>query len=54
MEDLKLSEIKEICLKHQKQNCDCESCKIYRFCLDNFTCNYPSGWELEDEKENTK
>ena len=51
MKDLKLSEIKEIRTKHQKQNRDCETCKIFKFCNYEITTGYPSGWNIE-EKEN--
>lgn len=47
-ENTTVKEIHDICLKHQKQNRDCESCPIYRFCMQ-MTISYPSGWKLEVE-----
>lgn len=50
MKDLKLSEMKQICTEHQKQNRDCETCKIFKFCNYEMTTDYPSGWKIEDEE----
>ena len=50
MKDLKLSEMKQICTEHQKQNRDCETCKIFKFCAYEMTTSYPSGWKIEDEE----
>lgn len=48
-----LGEIKEICSEHQKQNRDCETCKIFKFCNYEMTTGYPSGWKLDEvEDEN--
>ena len=52
MKDLKLSEMKQICFAHQKQNRDCETCKIFKFCNWEMNTSYPSGWKIEDEVEN--
>ena len=52
MKDLKLSEMKQICTEHQRQNRDCETCKIYKFCMYQLTTSYPSGWKLENEEVN--
>ena len=46
---LTLGEIKDICLKHQKQNRDCETCSIYKFCNYEMATSYPSGWKIEGE-----
>lgn len=51
MKDYKLSEMKQICIAHQKQNRDCETCKIFKFCAYEMTTGYPSGWEIEEEVE---
>lgn len=53
MKDLKLSEIKEICTKHQKQNRDCETCDIFKFCNYEMTTSYPSGWKIEEKERVT-
>ena len=45
-----LCEMKSICLEHQKQNRDCETCKIFKFCNYEMTTSYPSGWKIEDEE----
>ena len=50
MKDLKLSEMKKICLEHQKYGRDCETCKIFKFCNYEMTTIYPSGWKIEDEE----
>lgn len=50
MDNKTLKEIKLLCLKHQKKNFDCESCTMYRFCMDNFS-NYPSGWKIEEKSK---
>ena len=51
MKNLKLSEIKQICTEHQKQNRDCETCKIFKFCNYEMTTGCPSGWKIDDEVE---
>ena len=51
MRDLKLSEMKKICLENQKHGRDCETCKIFKFCNYEMTTSYPSGWKIEDEVE---
>ena len=45
-DELSLGEIKQICKEHQKQNKDCEICKIHGFCFKMFTGS-PSGWNLD-------
>lgn len=48
--ELTLGEIKKICSDHQKQNCDCETCKIVKFCNSSLTSySFPSGWKLSGE-----
>ena len=47
--DLTLGEMKEICKKHQGQNKDCETCKLFKFCNFEMTTSYPSGWELGEK-----
>ena len=47
-ESTTLGNIKNICLDHQKQGKDCETCPIYKFCNYEMTTSYPSGWKLED------
>ena len=51
MKDLKLSEMKQICAEHQKQNRDCETCEIFRFCNYEMTTSYPSGWKIEEVEQ---
>lgn len=47
LSELTLGEIKQICSDHQRQNCDCETCKIVKFCNSSLTSySFPSGWEL--------
>lgn len=58
-EETTLGEIKMICLNHQKQNKDCETCSAYRFCMYQMTTSYPSGWKLtgcqtEEQNERTE
>lgn len=54
MKDLKLSEVKQICTEHQKQNRDCETCKIFRFGNYEMTTSYPSGWKIEEKEDDTR
>lgn len=49
MRDLKLSEIKQICTEHQKQNRDCDTCEILMFCQYDMNKLYPIAWEIEEE-----
>lgn len=50
LSELTLGEIKKICSDHQKQNCDCETCKIVKFCNSSLTSySFPSGWKLNGE-----
>ena len=47
LDELTLGEVKQICLEHQKHGCDCETCKIYKFCNYQLTgYAYPSGWDF--------
>ena len=51
LKDITLGEFKEICLRHQKQGCDCETCKVFKFCNYQLTgYAYPSGWDFGDKK----
>ena len=52
LDELSLGEIKEICSEHQKQNRDCETCKIYKFCTYEMPCGCPSGWKLGEKYDN--
>lgn len=45
--EITLGEFKDICIEHQKENKDCETCKLYKFCAYDMTCGYPSGWKLD-------
>ena len=49
LSELTLGEMKQICSEHQGQNCDCETCKIYKFCTYEMPCGCPSGWKLNGE-----
>lgn len=42
-----LKEIRDTCMNHQKHARDCETCPVYRFCNNQMTIGYPSGWKLD-------
>ena len=44
-----LQEFKNICEDHHKQNKDCCSCILYRFCGHDMLTRDPSAWRLCDE-----
>ena len=55
MKDVKLSEIKTICIKQhrekRKEKDICTTCVIRDFCWDELAGNLPKSWVLEKEKE---
>ena len=49
IQNITLSEMKHICCQHHKQNRDCYSCPMYRFCAHDMLQRDPSAWRLSDE-----
>ena len=50
--ELTLHEMQQICLKHQAQNRDCETCELFRFCNYEMSSTYPSAWKLGKRSDN--
>lgn len=49
IENLTLVEVKAICEKHHKENRDCESCLLCKFCGHDMITRDPSSWRLSDD-----
>ena len=49
IKNVTLQEFKNICEDHHKQNKDCCSCILYRFCGHDMLTRDPSAWRLCDE-----
>ena len=47
--NITLKEFKNICEHHHKQNKDCYSCIMYKFCGGDMLIRDPSAWRLCDE-----
>ena len=49
IENITLSEMRNICNTHHRANKDCYSCMLYRFCGHDMIQRDPSAWRLSEE-----